>query len=420
MAKKRWFRTKKDGSFFTWLATLNGQEQIIFATLIAVGFAMGAMLGTILLALLRFHAVVMIWASLCLGLLLMIASAIWAFVSAQWVAGAFVLLMVFGNVLFVYFAQHRIPLTAGLLSTASQVTKMYPAQIGFAVISLVAHFVYTVMWTMTLSMSQQVAAIRGPGPFVFLLLSFFWTHQVMQNLVHTVCCGVFASWYFYDVQIMPANPTVASAKRACTSSFGSVAFGSLLVALVQMVRAGFSMLKLTDHDLIVCFVDCFLGLIDQLVEFFNTYAFSYVAIYGLSFTKAARRVWRLLMDRGWTTVINDSLTSGVLVWGSITAGAIVALTIVVISMVMNFIDPSVSNVMFPLIGLLGFAIGYSVVRVMLQPIDSGVVTLFVCCAESPAALQHRQPELFATLRERYPDLMTGIVEPIHDPEDNNE
>ena len=68
--------------------------------------------------------------------------------------------------------------------------------------------------------------------------------------------------------------------------------------------------------------------------------------------------------------------------------------------------------LLPLIGFFGFAIGYSVVRVMLQPVESGVTTLFVCCAEAPSTLQNRRPELYEMLRERYPNLMTGIVEPI--------
>jgi hypothetical protein len=35
---------------------------------------------------------------------------------------------------------------------------------------------------------------------------------------------------------MPANPTASSAKRALTYSFGPIAFGSLIIAAIQLVR----------------------------------------------------------------------------------------------------------------------------------------------------------------------------------------
>jgi hypothetical protein len=35
---------------------------------------------------------------------------------------------------------------------------------------------------------------------------------------------------------MPRNPTAAAAKRALTTSFGSICFGSLIVAVIQTVR----------------------------------------------------------------------------------------------------------------------------------------------------------------------------------------
>lgn len=52
--------------------------------------------------------------------------------------------------------------------------------------------------------------------------------------LHTVCCGVVSSWYFIEPDAMPARPTVASFKRATTYSLGSIAFGSLIVSLIQV------------------------------------------------------------------------------------------------------------------------------------------------------------------------------------------
>eukprot|EP01083_Nonionella_stella_P006817 19723_1 len=51
------------------------------------------------------------------------------------------------------------------------------------------------------------------------------------NVLHTTTCGVPTTWYFNPVALI--NPSRASLKRAMTSSFGSICFGSLLVALLH-------------------------------------------------------------------------------------------------------------------------------------------------------------------------------------------
>ena len=70
---------------------------------------------------------------------------------------------------------------------------------------------------------------------IFCLLSLFWTVQVVKNVVHVTCAGTAASWYF---QTADARPAMASLKRACTTSLGSVCLGSLFVALLRAVRIG--------------------------------------------------------------------------------------------------------------------------------------------------------------------------------------
>jgi hypothetical protein len=73
----------------------------------------------------------------------------------------------------------------------------------------------------------------------FLLLSFYWTSQVLKNIVHVTCAGTFASWYFLmgSPAGMPANPTVGALKRASTTSLGSICFGSFIVAVIKTLRA---------------------------------------------------------------------------------------------------------------------------------------------------------------------------------------
>jgi hypothetical protein len=126
--------------------------------------------------------------------------------------------------------------------------------------------------------------------YVFFLLSLYWTAEVIRNTGHTAVCGTFATWYFMGGanQNLPSNPTLKSAKRALTTSFGSICLGSLIVAAIQTVRAILRSLARSRSDnvavqIIACLVDCILGCIEGLVRMFNKYAYTQVAIYGKGF-----------------------------------------------------------------------------------------------------------------------------------------
>lgn len=102
--------------------------------------------------------------------------------------------------------------------------------------------------------------------YVFFLLSLYWTAEVIRNTGHTTVCGTFATWYFMGGQNnnMPHNPTLKSAGRALSTSFGSICFGSLIVAIIQTVRALLRSLRRKNSNnlavqIIVCLVDCILA-----------------------------------------------------------------------------------------------------------------------------------------------------------------
>lgn len=56
------------------------------------------------------------------------------------------------------------------------------------------------------------------------------------------------------------------------------------------------------------------------MEYFNRYAFTYVAVYGQKYTEAASSVWGLLKSTGFMVIINDDLIEGVLVFGALLGG----------------------------------------------------------------------------------------------------
>jgi hypothetical protein len=100
---------------------------------------------------------------------------------------------------------------------------------------------------------------------VFCFFSFYWTSQVIKNIIHVTIAGVFATYYFMagSPQGMSKSPTLASFKRACTTSIGSICFGSLIIAVIQTLRALTQILRGDGNDgimvFIACIIDCILG-----------------------------------------------------------------------------------------------------------------------------------------------------------------
>lgn len=69
----------------------------------------------------------------------------------------------------------------------------------------------------------------------FLLLSFYWTMEVIRNIVHVTTAGTVATYYFQRLS-MPPNVTGRAFWRSVTTSFGSICLGSFFVAFIQALR----------------------------------------------------------------------------------------------------------------------------------------------------------------------------------------
>lgn len=114
-------------------------------------------------------------------------------------------------------------------------------------------------------------------------------------------------------------------------------------------------------------------MLEDLVEYFNRYAFTQVAIYGKSFLQAAKDTWRLVKSHGIDALINDDLISNVL--------GITALIIGVLSGVSAYAYAHYNGVMTSMSvvsAVAGFFVGVTFQMILSEIIISGVATTFVC------------------------------------------
>jgi len=111
------------------------------------------------------------------------------------------------------------------------------------------------------------------------------TEQVFQNTIHVTIAGVVSTWWFapQDANSFCSLAIKDSFVRATTTSFGSICFGSLLVAIVETLKALVENVRQdSERDgceaFLLCIVDCLLGCLEDMLEYFNKFAYIYVGM----------------------------------------------------------------------------------------------------------------------------------------------
>jgi len=272
----------------------------------------------------------------------------------------------------------------------------YPATQLTAYLSILVQIAWVCLWMFALVIAQRFSGTLSAVSLIFLLLSLYWVTEVIKNVVHVTVSGVVATVYFMG-DMMPTNPTLGALKRSLTTSFGSICLGSLIVSLIKTLRALVQTMRSENNNILLCLVDCILGCIDSLVQYFNHYAYCQVAIYGKSFVEAAKATWQLIKYAGLEAIANDNLIDGVLWMGVLFNALITGLAGLLIAKIPIFDYSDVSYILF----IVGFVIGFIMMILAMQVIDSGVACTFVCFAEDREVLHRTNPELYQRLVETY-------------------
>jgi len=344
----------------------------------------------------------LIYVSLCFSVLFTLAIAVASFALGNWIGGIIFLVFAGLSALFFWLWRNRIPFAVEMLKTVSLLVQSYPGTTRVAFLSLVLQFGWFIFWSVAIFLAQQYTTALAYVLTVYLIFSFYWVSQVIKNVVHVTAAGVFASWYFLHGTVgVPPNPTLGSLKRATTTSFGSICFGSLIVALLRTLRAVLSSIRadaMRNENMaivILAFIaECIVACVDQLIEYFNQYAYAQIAIYGKSYCRAAKDTWHLVHSHGIQAIINDNIISSVLGMACIASAAIAGVLggVIIYALESDYYIP---------VGILCALIGFVMVMQVLEVVESAVTTIFVCFAEEPAAMQRNCPELYDRFHTTY-------------------
>ncbi|KAL8213149.1 UNVERIFIED_CONTAM: hypothetical protein K2H54_061000, partial [Gekko kuhli] len=161
---------------------------------------------------------------------------------------------------------------------------------------------------------------------VYNVLGFLWCINFVLALGQCVLAGAFASYYwaFNKPQDIPACAVTSSFIRTLRYHVGSLAFGALILTIVQAIRI---MLEYLDHKLkdlqnpvarcILCCLKCCFWCLEKFIKFLNRNAYIMIAIYGKNFCTSAKNAFMLLMRNVVRVVVLDKITDLLLFFGTL-------------------------------------------------------------------------------------------------------
>ena len=177
-------------------------------------------------------------------------------------------------------------------------------------------------------------------------------------------------WYFTSEKGTENHPIAKSFKRGIRYHFGSLAFGALIVAIIQFIMIFFEYIKkkveLTAGKaagkcikcLISC-VQCCLACVAKVMEFINKHAYIQIALKGDSFCTAAWEGFGLIIRNVGRFSVLTAIGGIFSIVGTIfitVASAVVGYFVIT---KVEFFSADVNSVVLPVIvvGVIGFILG---------------------------------------------------------------
>jgi hypothetical protein len=260
----------------------------------------------------RYATKIVIYLTAILQIIMGLVTSVIYFARHSYAPAVLFLLFTIAYVFCFFSWRRRIPFSVLMLQTVIDVSKNYGHTFVVSTIGGIIATIFSIYFSITLvgiydkyhpggsscgPNGENCSTGKVAGLIVFITFAAFWITEVIKNVIHVTISGVYGSWYFCSRKPsgFPKGATRGALRRATTYSFGSISFGSLLVAIIQFLRQLCTVVQAEEEAegniagmIAGCFLGCFINFLDWLVEFINEYAFSYIALYGKAYLPAAK------------------------------------------------------------------------------------------------------------------------------------
>ncbi|XP_062280250.1 choline transporter-like protein 5-B [Scomber scombrus] len=224
------------------------------------------------------------------------------------------------------------------------------------------------------------------------LFVFLWLVNFTIALGQCTLAGAFASYYWAlkKPNDIPACPLYSAFSRAIRYHTGSLAFGSLILTVVQMVRL---VLEYLDQKLkgpqnsftrfILCCLKCCFWCLEHFIKFINRNAYIMIAIYGKSFCTSSKDAFFLLMRNVIRVAVLDQVTDFLLFLGKLViSGGVGVLAFFFFTRKIPVIQEEVPSLNYYWVPLVTVIFGsYMIAHGFFNVYSMCVDTLFLCFCE---------------------------------------
>ncbi|XP_065351006.1 choline transporter-like protein 1 [Cloeon dipterum] len=215
------------------------------------------------------------------------------------------------------------------------------------------------------------------------LLAMFWITQFVIACQHMSVAGAVSFWYFSRRKSGLSSPVAKSISRTVRFHLGSVAFGSLLVAIVQFARvilqSVYNTLKTGEESTMKTNLTkacgCCLAIFEKFLSYINRNAFVEIALKSTNFLESSTRAISVIGSNALRVAAINSVGDFVLFLGKV---AVTLSTMLVgIAMIQN--KEGVQHVWVPitLASIFAYFVAHSFMTIYEMTID----TIFICFCE---------------------------------------
>uniref|UniRef100_A0A8C7UKG9 Choline transporter-like protein n=1 Tax=Oncorhynchus mykiss TaxID=8022 RepID=A0A8C7UKG9_ONCMY len=159
---------------------------------------------------------------------------------------------------------------------------------------------------------------------IYNVVAFLWCVNFVIAMGQCSLAGAFASYYWAlnKPSDIPTFPLSQAFIRTIRYHVGSLAFGALILTLIQIIRI---ILEYLDHKtraaqnpcsrFLMCCLKCCFWCLEKFIKFLNRNAYIMIAIYGKNFCVSAKNAFMLLMRNIVRVVVLDKVTDLLLFFG---------------------------------------------------------------------------------------------------------
>ncbi|KAI8912479.1 plasma-membrane choline transporter-domain-containing protein [Gorgonomyces haynaldii] len=291
----------------------------------------------------------------------------------------------------------RVNLAIQILNLASHVFRrmptifLFPLGIIAGLVLIGVYFVAILLYLLTPTSETSISfagyTLSGTNLNTYMiwyhLAGCIWACTFLLGVQQLTIAGAAASYYWVQdkTQIVPF-PITKSFYRTCRYHLGSVALGSLLITIIELIRlflyqlqAKVAKSKNPYLKYIVACAQCCMKCIEMVVKWINRNAYVYIAITGVAFFKAAGHATSLLLRNGAKLVAVSFVADFSIFLTKITiAGLMGLIAYWILGSTSLFSIPVSSSYLTVIIcGLVGFFIASS----LMSPYHTTIDTIFL-------------------------------------------